>query len=514
MPKPLRAAPTPPRPRFDYAVVIALALFGAAASILTYLAAADPQAHAATPVELRALGQVVPPSREPESVARELARSFLRAPITLSIGDIKRRVTRGALGMEVDLRSLEDLLRAAASEGSPLRRFHAQRRSWAPLELPVPARLDDARAERFVRELAEDLNSHPRPARVDPTSGLVLPPERGRSLDLDGALDVLADAAFRGLDAVSLPIRERTLPSSATEHERGPVDLGALLGSYETEHAPGDRTRAHNLEVAAQALHGTLLWPGETFDTLLLLGPLSMRPFLRSAFTSSEGDGLRGALEQLASTLHAAALFAGLPIVEQHPAHAPSGAIELGLDATLSPTDNLRFQNDTPHPIAILLAISEGRLRVSVRGARHDEREVDVERLIEEVMPYAELTRPDATLPRGTRVVAQRGTLGYRVVFARVVRAPEHEVARREERIAVYGPEPRVVRVGSGRPSTKSAPAPRDPRPELLIDEFVAMTMRPGFELPEETARREGRTGFESYADEREPDAAEPRRAD
>lgn len=502
LPPPLPRAPARSRRRVDVRLALSLLLFVAALGVSGYLLWIDPQAHASTRIETRVLGQTVDNGGDPWLRCTKLARAYLRQPVTLQLGDTTHERTREALGVRVELTALSQLLRAAADPGSPLRRLHAQQRGQdAALDLPVPAHIEGEQALVWLRALAQRFDVAPRPTRVELSSGVVRKARPGRKLDVQATLDALEDAVFRGEQSVRAKVSVTQPPRhSAT---RGKLDLSTTLGSFESSVDAPDRTRMHNLASAARRLDGVLIEPGEIFDLRAMLGDVrGESPFRLAPVQPRDGDPLEAALGQVASTVYAAALFAGLPIIEQHPRARPGEELEPGLDAALDAQHNLRFRNDLTVPVVLAVGARAGNVRAVLRGAKpraHDAREVELGLLVDEVTPYPELTLPDPSLPDGVRVIAQRGVPGLRVVLKRSVHPPGEPAESSEERVTSYAPSPRLVRVGTGSIDLETLVAqPGDTRSELMLDEQVEYSMRPGFELPEATLRQGGRT--------REPD--------
>jgi hypothetical protein len=98
-------------------------------------------------------------------------------------------------------------------------------------------------------------------------------------------------------------------------------------------------------------------------------------------------------------------------------------------------------------------------------------------------------------LPDGVRVIARRGVPGLRVLLKRSVHAPSEPADSADELSSTYPPSPRVVRVGTSNADLATFTAqPGDTSDELHLDEYVALSMRPGYELPEPLERRPGRT--------------------
>ena len=510
--------PPRPRARLDLRLALALVLLSGSAGISAYLLWRDPRAHAAQDSEMRVLGRAWQPQAEPNREAEQLARVYLQKPLTLQIAGKKHARSRGALGVRVDLPALRGLLQGAAEAYSPLRRLHAQQRGDAPLDLPIPARLEADRAERWLRALADDYDAPAHPTRVAFDTGEVLAPRAGRQLDVQGTLDALADAIFLGRSKVSAKLIEPS-PARSSFEPGSIVDVSGNLGSFESSTDHNDAPRSHNLEAAARKLDGALIAPGETFDVAAELGPLRKgRDFVLAGVSLEEGDLLEAAVSQVASTIYAAALFAGLPIVEHHAPARPSAAIEVGFEAAIAAGKTLRFRNDLRHPIAIAVHVHDGRVQASIRGAALHTREVDIERSIAEVTPYAEVLRADPTLPPGALVPVQRGRPGLHVQLTRTVRETDDATGEPEERVVVYAAAPHIVRAGSadGQRAVRKAAAPTPnvahapeaaPRllAEPLFDQTVSFGMRRGFALPQEHERHAGHTGAPGWTAQHGP---------
>ncbi|MDB4990105.1 MAG: Vancomycin B-type resistance protein VanW, partial [Myxococcaceae bacterium] len=489
---------------------------GSALGLSGYLLWGETQAHASNGSETRVLGRALGRELQTQgdisALANKLARDYLRQPLAVELGKRTHRITRAALGVRVDLIAFSELLRAAGDPRSPLRRLHLQQRGDAPLDLPVPARLEGDRAERWLGSLASLHDRAPRPARIDFETSSVIAAVGGQKLDVQATLDALASAIFDGATRIRAPLLAVAPPPSRFAAP-AVLDVSRVLGSFESAAADDLPARRQALERAARELDGALIAPGEVFDVRGHLGVLHGGAFQAAGVSLVEGDLVEAAVSQVASTLYAAALFAGLPILEQHPRARPSTDIELGFDASISAAHNLRFENDLEHPLAIAATVQKGRVRVSLRGTASHTREVDVERTIERVSSYAEVTRADPSLASGALVVVQRGRPGLRVQLTRSVRETEDDTSSREQRTSVYAPSPRIVRVGDGKhvgsvvtvlPSkpalgrANEGPSARHAA-ELVVDEFVGFGMRPGMDLPQESGRRAGRTGVEGW---------------
>ena len=239
--------------------------------------------------------------------------------------------------------------------------------------------------------------------------------------------------------------------------QMGGVSFGEVLGWFETRYATDKKheARTFNLRLAASKLDGHVILPGETFDFNDAVGPRDEANGYRVAPVIAQGelvDGIGGGTCQIAGTLHGAAFFAGLDIVERHPHTRPSFYIKMGLDATVVyPTITL--------PLAQLFrppgrAPRDGARR---RGARRNprperSRTVTFVRKIDEVVPVRRARATGSQAPRGARGSSRSAASRLRTHRYRVVR--DGAFAVRERWNDSYPPTNQIVRVGTAEGET------------------------------------------------------------
>ena len=142
------------------------------------------------------------------------------------------------------------------------------------------------------------------------------------------------------------------------------LEFPATLGSYTTTLSGSQAARTANIQLAAQALDGAVLAPGEVLSFDHVVGPRSlergyqMAPvILRETRQMQTGGGVC----QVASTMFVAGLLSGLTPVERWRHSTPVDYIPLGHDATIAwGAKDLKLRNDTEQRV---------RLRVFVTGA-------------------------------------------------------------------------------------------------------------------------------------------------
>ena len=359
--------------------------------------------------------------------------------------------------------------------------------------MPLPVALDADLAITKLLDTGAEPDTPARDAYIDLEEARASSARRvGYRLDVYGTLARI-DAAFRrGQDTVEAAVE--TIAPRLTAAELGNVKFDHVLGYFETRFSQGGKSkeRTYNLRLAASKLDGTVVMPGQTFDFNGTVGPRDEAHGYRVAPVIAEGelvDGLGGGTCQISGTLHGAAFFAGLHMVERYPHSRPSYYIKLGLDATVVyPTINFRFRNDFDTPIVLHSETVKdetggtGVVRAEILGA---ERKLTVSyfRRIDAVVPFEEVERESPKLPEGARVLAQRGIPGFHTSSTRVVRDGAYAV--REKWTDTYPPTTQIIHVGSGPKDDDEKKKPQDDgHPEYVVDEYLVVTQGPDIHTP------------------------------
>ena len=143
-----------------------------------------------------------------------------------------------------------------------------------------------------------------------------------------------------------------------------------LLSEAITSFDPKNLNRSQNLLLAASALHGLVIEPGEEFSFNRAVGKRSAARGYRIAIVFEDGKqvpGLGGGVCQVSSTVYQAALKADMTITERHPHSLPVAYAKAGSDATVAwGSKDLRWRNDTKSPVQLVCNIKEGRLLVQI----------------------------------------------------------------------------------------------------------------------------------------------------
>ncbi len=425
-----------------------------------------------------------------EARVAAIVDAALATPITLVAGAVKRTMPREAFGVTADVHRLVALLESARDPSSALRRGHDARHRGTPLELRIPLEIDRARAVAALEQASFDVAVSPVDARWDVDAARPVPSALGRRIDVYATLAGLDVALLRGastFDAVLV-----SLPFSRSDADVAAVNASDVLGYFETPYPRGERyvDRTHNLKIAAAKLDGWVVLAGETFDFNGVVGARSDDAQFHATASLGAGDAMEGyaaAVSQNAGTLHAAAVLAGLEIVERHAGFRASAEVPMGLDAAVAYGGvTLRIRNPFDVPIVLRETVGAGTVRAEILGPARD-RSVSVTRTVTRVVRFVDRKTDDARLPRGERVLVQRGAPGVTVADTRTVRLVAGDGTRSivdAPWTSIYAPTTQIWRIGTADPDATTTAFARkardDGRSEALVDEVVTITQGPG----------------------------------
>lgn len=409
-----------------------------------------------------------------------ILRRYVAGSLVLAVDGEKNRTFRlGELGAAIDKARVSKLVREARDPASPMRRALDP----APeqrVDLVLPVVLDSERALTELMLLKDAVDRQPADARLDLERRALIPEIDGRLLDVDGTLAALKYAVERGERSVHAVFED--VPPRRRAKDLKNVRFDRILGYFETPYNRAEKyeARTYNLRLAASKLDGHVLLPGEVFDFNEVVGPRDEANGYKVAKVIAEGElvnGIGGGTCQISGTLHGAAFFAGLEILERYPHTRPSSYIKMGLDATVVyPTINFRVKNPYDFVVVLHETVKDGVVRAEILAGEHP-RTVTLIRRIDEALPYEELERPDPSLPDGVRALAQRGVPGFKLHRYRIVRDGEHAVRQRWD--DVYPPTAQIVRVGTGPGPRDRVQAHDDRTPEYIADELLILTQGP-----------------------------------
>lgn len=215
-------------------------------------------------------------------------------------------------------------------------------------------------------------------------------------------------------------------------------DIQQVLSEYTTQII--DSELAGSIKLAAASINGAIL-------------PAAVNAHASSAFSFTERLTSKNAnidnddegYDQVASTLYAALLTAGLPVecITRLPHKLPADYIGPGLDAWISgSTADLKFSNPFAHQLAVFAQVEGSEIKVAVAGSLSDKKEkyeirTEITQRFAPPVFYVE----DQSLKAGEKIVLNPGKEGFLV-----------EVYRNDELIGSgpdkYDAERTIIQIG------------------------------------------------------------------
>ncbi len=250
----------------------------------------------------------------------------------------------------------------------------------------------------------------------------VLPGVTGRKLNLKRTEEAFRRAVLEGTARMALEIEEYPALSSdlSSFSDFRPTEL---IGEYRTVFSNA-KNRTINVKLAASKMDGLFLMPGAEFSYNAWVGERSLERGFKEAPVIEQGqtvEGLGGGACQVSSTIHAAALLAGLGIEERYNHSLPSSYIPVGMDAVVSyPMLDLRVKNTLSRPVVLRVKAVETTLIAQFFSDERPEHEVMFRREVVEEVPYKEVITVNPTLESGTIKIRKKGKVGYRVQRGRI----------------------------------------------------------------------------------------------
>lgn len=234
--------------------------------------------------------------------------------------------------------------------------------------------------------------------------------------------DILMRIAAGEYDAVITAEVKETAPEITAAQAR---EKFQRLGTYTTT-TTANKDRNENVRLAAAALNGKIIQPGEEFSFNLTTGNRTTDKGYRPAGAYVNGvlvEEPGGGVCQVSSTLYNAVVFSGLKTTERHAHSYEPSYVTPGEDAMVSydghSGPDMKFVNNSKTAVGIKTSFSDRKLTISIYGNPILEEGVTLSmksEKVKELDPPAPTYEEDPTLQPGVEVEAKAATPGSRWV--------------------------------------------------------------------------------------------------
>ncbi len=304
------------------------------------------------------------------------------------------------------------------------------------------------------------------------------------------------EEAQRKLDQAS-PGDKIVIPLIFTEPEFTKEYLESLLfrdvlASKSTQ-LTSNETRSKNVELAANAVDGTILYPGDEFSFNGTVGERTTEKGYGKAPAYLNGEVVLetgGGICQVSSTIYYCCLYSDLEIVYRTYHMYPASYLPLGMDATVSwGGPDFKFKNNTEFPIKIHAWRDGYTCNVELYGTKLDDNYVSMEYVATEVVPYKTVYKESPNVAPGEIKLDQYGSNGYKVnTYKYRYDGDGNLISKTYEDYSNYSPHNEIYLVATGElynyvspppgtvtptPSPSSSPSPPpteepSPTPDLI----------------------------------------------
>ena len=304
------------------------------------------------------------------------------------------------------------------------------------------------------------------------------------AITLDEARAMVADRQ----DTYTIPLK--VLKPKITVKSLPQEAFPDQLATYSTTYASSNYNRSTNISLAASAVNGTVLMPGETFSYNGTLGQRTTAKGYREAGAYVNGQvstEVGGGICQVSSTLYNAALLCNLEIVARTNHSFEPSYVPAGQDATVSwKSPDFQFKNNREYPIKLVASAGGGRVTFIIYGVKsNDDYEVKIQSSKTGSIPFSTQYVNDDSLPVGTTKVTQSGSNGCRSVTYKILYKNGQEVSRTLINSDTYNPHNQVIAKGTKPVEVQPVPTPT-PSPDPTTSEPTAPNEESSVEITNE----------------------------
>lgn len=240
--------------------------------------------------------------------------------------------------------------------------------------------------------------------------------------------------------------------------EKSPEDSETVKAKYKTlatftTKTTNNAKRNTNVRLAAEALNGTIVQPGEEFSFNEVVGQRTAEKGYQVAAAYSSGEVVQevgGGVCQISSTLYRVVFQSGMEITYRRSHTFEPNYVTPGQDAAISwDLPDFKFINRSEGPICIRASYADQKATVSIYGIPVLEDGVTWDLYSEkvgEVDPPEPTYIEDQTLDPGTEKIEKAGTNGTTWVTYKVIYQDGKEVERIKDHEKTYKGHAAVIR--------------------------------------------------------------------
>jgi vancomycin resistance protein YoaR len=385
-----------------------------------------------------------------------LQNELLKIPVQLIFNNQTWTLNLEKVGLKINIEKTVNQAMLIGREGPITERWQLYRRiSEEGYVLQPYIQLDKDLLTEEVNSLAGHLNKLPQNAtlQIDKNDKIAIKPSRnGKRVDIEILLANLQQELLVGTQ-INLPLPVVEVKPDYTTQDIENMGITGLLASYTTKFNPEITNRSYNIRVAANALDGLIITPGEEVSFNEVVGPRSTETGYKSAGVIENNElveGIGGGVCQVSTTLYNTVLLAGLEISERRNHSLPINYVPIGRDATVVyGYVDFKFLNNSGRCLYLKTEVKSGQLTVKIFGDIEQKQKIILNQWVEQELDPNTVFEEDSNLKKGQEVIKQEGSKGYIVSVERLFMKNGNVIKRQQLPTSRYNPIDRVIAVGT-----------------------------------------------------------------
>lgn len=395
----------------------------------------------------------------------EYVNSLKNESITVKFGNRSAKFKLADINLQVNAASIMNMAWAVGRQGNFLNQWQDRKNvARNGREVPVEFSFDQNKLNSILQNLTKEFNVPPRDAElvVTPSDAVqILESSEGRGVDLRNASEQVM-SIINGESAPEIVLKIVNLKPVLTTQDLENMRVNGELARFTTYFDAKKTNRVFNIRVAAQALDGRMIKPGEVFSFNEVVGPRSQEAGYKlapSILNNEFIDSLGGGVCQVSTTLYNTLLQADMEIVERSNHSLTISYVPIGQDAAVAyGYKDLKFKNNLPGAVIIKSTVSGNTVTLKLFGDVAEKKSVHIVNNIVKEYPFQIVYKNDATLAQGSQRVDQKGTKGYRVMSRKSVYQNGQMLGEKPLSESYYKPLNEIILVGSkpvyGKPNS------------------------------------------------------------
>ncbi|WP_052447262.1 VanW family protein [Clostridium polynesiense] len=380
--------------------------------------------------------------------------------ITAKVGDKEYNLSLDKLGIKYNL---EEAVNEAYGYGKELNMFKKYSLIKNPIEKNIPTAFTYNKEviSNFSKDIANELDKEPVNAKIKINEGNIKITQdvKGYKVDTEDLENQINSRITEGIkENIIVQAKAEAVEPKITAETLGKIN--SKISSYTTNYTSSTAARAHNVDLSASSINGTLLMPGEVFSYNKTVGERSKARGYQDAAVyvgDKVEQGIGGGICQTSSTLYVAAMMANLRSVDRTNHSMPVSYLKVGMDATVVwGAIDYKFKNNYDFPVYIEAVTKNRNLTFNIYGNKEGMGGKSYQ-LISDIVKVNQpkiRTIEDPNLEDGKTEIEKKPVTGYVAKSYLVTYQNGKEIKREAVSTDTYKTVDGVIRKG-----TKKAPA-------------------------------------------------------